>query len=218
MNNETAGGSVSSGEDKPAAGGGTAQRPLGIPQRINKGNLLLAGLFVTGMVCIYMLRLQGGPSQASAEQSKTQEQVDNVLARITASKGTSQLAAEKYKDVINTFYYEAQNRQIPLSALGGNPFVFTRGGAVTQAGRSAPATGQEAGPTESEPQEYAQALKEIKKLSLQTILTGSSGSAAMISNNLLAEGQMICGWTVTKIRSNEVMFTWKDKTYVLGLP
>ena len=41
---------------------------------------------------------------------------------------------------------------------------------------------------------------------------------AMISNNLLREGQDIGGWTVVRIQPKEVVLGWQDKQYVLTPP
>jgi len=198
---------------EPSAG----YRPSGRALPISKGNLLLAGAFAAGIVCIYILSLRGGPSQASAEQNETQTQVDNVLSKLAAA-GAGGGISKKDQAGINTSYYEARHRQIDLSALRGNPFVFARSPADKPASRPENPVGAKVEPKAEESQDYTRALQEAQKLSLQTILTGSSGSTAMISNNLLTEGQTINGWTVSKIRPSEVVLTWKDKTYVLALP
>ena len=51
---------------------------------------------------------------------------------------------------------------------------------------------------------------------LQSILFGEQ-TVAVISNNLLTEGQQIDGWTVTQIRRRSVTLKWKDKTFVLEM-
>jgi hypothetical protein len=60
-------------------------------------------------------------------------------------------------------------------------------------------------------------MQAAKTLTLQSVLTGASGATAVISNNLLAEGQTIRGWTISKILSKEVLLTWKEQTFVLKM-
>ena len=64
----------------------------------------------------------------------------------------------------------------------------------------------------------AEAMRIVRGLKLQSVLTGSKGAKALICNNLLREGQMICGWTIKTIQPDKVVLTWKDKRHVLKMP
>ncbi|MHC4981938.1 MAG: hypothetical protein ACYTF6_02075 [Planctomycetota bacterium] len=216
---EAATGVIPSGEGRQAGGGGATGRPPSRTPPISKGSLLLVGLFIAGIVCIYLLGRQSGPSEASAEQNTTQTQVENALSRLKASAGSRTVLAKKDDAVIKALSYDASRRQIPLANLrgDGNPFVFTRAPAGALAMVNQEASLEAMGQEEDQTRGYSQALMEAEKLTLQTILTGSSGSMAMISNNLLTEGQKIRGWTVSTIGPNEVVLTWKNKTYVMKL-
>ncbi len=202
--------------DARSPAGGEEHRPHVRISAAGKGNLLLACMFAAGIGCVWLMRLQGGPSIASAEQSETQTHVDIVLSTLAETTAARKRTARNDKAVINTFYYEARHRQIPPASLSGNPFIYTPAPAaslVTMPKKTAPSA-----PKPKKVTEYAQALAEAQKLSLQTVLTGSKGATAMISNNLLTEGQVIRGWTVSSIRPKEVVLRWKDKTYSLRLP
>jgi len=190
-------------------------KSAGLKARLSKTNLLLAGMFTAGLACMYLLWTQGGPPKASAQENTTEARVASTLSSITAK--AMRQDGSKNIAVIEALRYEAKHRQLPLSSLQCNPFIFTPAPLPAHEEGVDGATGEKR-TTNAPTGSHAQALLEVKKLSLQTILTGSNGSTAMISNNLLAEGQTIGGWTVSKISPNEVLLTWKDKTYVLRLP
>ncbi len=178
-----------------------------------KGNVLLACLFAAGIGCVYLLRLSGGPQTASAQQQINESQVNAVLTAISAPGGKDTSAAS----VVAAFYTQASQRQLPLEALGANPFIYQ----PPQAKTIAPAATQPVISESVAAKNTAQALdtqiQAAKALTLQSVLTGAAGATAVISNNLLTEGQTIRGWTISKIGSKEVVLTWKEQTFVLKM-
>ena len=68
--------------------------------------------------------------------------------------------------------------------------------------------------------EWKEAAAAAKRMQLQSILSSTHGKrkVAMISNNLLTEGQRIDGWTVVQIQPRSVTLKWKDRTFVLRMP
>ena len=58
----------------------------------------------------------------------------------------------------------------------------------------------------------------VKPLVLQSVLMGTRNASAMISGNLLAEGENIQGWTLQEINPRYVVLTWKEHKHVLKLP
>jgi hypothetical protein len=64
------------------------------------------------------------------------------------------------------------------------------------------------------------ALAAVKGFKLQSVLMGAnpSDNLAMVSNNLLAVGQEIAGWTVRKIEPQRVTLSWRDQEHVLEMP
>jgi hypothetical protein len=179
-----------------------------------KGNLLLACLFAAGIGCVYLLRLSGGPQTASAQQQINESQVNAVLTAMGAPNGAKGASAAT---VVAAFYTQASQRQLPLAALGSNPFIYQ----PSQAKVMTPATTKPAISDEASAKNTAQALESqmqaARTLTLQSVLTGAAGATAVISNNLLTEGQTIRGWTISKIGFKEVVLTWKDQTFVLKM-
>ena len=53
---------------------------------------------------------------------------------------------------------------------------------------------------------------------LQSVLSGAQGAVAMISGDLLTEGQDVKGWTVRSIAPREVVLAREGLEYVLQMP
>jgi len=206
------------GADSAAAPASSATcKTGGMWHRVSaQANLLLVILFVMGIAGIYLLSLRQQPEAASAEQKLTEREVDTVLSYLATSSGTATTAV-KAKETVNAFYYQARQRQIPVDKLKMNPFVFE---ALAPAVAPPPPP-----PVKPKPQVVDEAAKEAddamaraRSLVLQSVLRGGDGAVAMISNNVLTEGQTILGWTVAKIEPRSVTLTWKDRTCVLEMP
>jgi len=185
----------------PVPGVGTSRRPATKRKPITTGNLVLIGLFAAGIGCLYLLSLRVGPQQASAAEQAVAAEVDAAIQRMK----TPVAKRNETSTVVDTFYYEASQRQVPVDQLGRNAFVYgstlPKSDAINQADFGEDDT----------------ALATAGKLELQSVLTGSAGAKVMISNNVLAEGQTIEGWTVKHIGAREVTLVRGELEYVLRM-
>ncbi len=173
---------------------------------LNSVNLILIGLVAAGILSVYLLSLFSGPAEASAEMQSNEAQVDAALSKMSAGVNDKDSAA-----MIDTFYYEARQRQIPLGQLHGNPFVFEASMGLNNASQA----GRVKGPARIQKQ---QAMGAVQSLVLQTVLKADGDrTKAIISNNLVSEGQNINGWTVKSIQSKQVVLKWKDLEFVLKM-
>lgn len=191
----------------PASEGGGAVRRLKKISLLN-GNLGLLLMFAAGIGAIYLLSLRKGPAEASADLRTAELQVNEALARFGLQGDTNKTSASA---VVASFYLQTKQRQIPVDH---NPFVFRL---PNQPVVSQEDADQKRADEEIEKAE-AEALEDVKMLQLQSILTGANGATAMISNNLLTEGQKIQGWTVTKIEADRVILQFKERQHILRLP
>ena len=181
---------------------------------INSGNILLAVLVVVGIGFLYLLRLRNTPQTASAQEQTIEAQVESVLVQLDADRNLSS-QTDDADDVIDTFYYEARQRQIPLGQLRGNPFIYVSPDESNR-GLLGDPMGLSRGTKES--RRRLEALNAVKSLELQSILMSEKGSTAVISNNIVRQGQRINGWTVKNIRPRAVLLTWRNQSYILKMP
>lgn len=201
------------GADAPDVAAPTVPGRFSASQRsktILRENLLLVLLFAGGIMGVYLLSLRGGPSKASADQVQTEQNVESALTSLAKPP----VADKDVQTIIDSFYGQARQRQIDMDHLHGNPFVFKNPTPITPTG---PATKPAEAAAQPVNTDRNAAVVAVKLLSLQSVLTGSAGRLATISNNLLSEGQVISGWTVSKINPKDVVLTWRDQTYVLKM-
>jgi len=198
-----------------ASGSGTEKRPrLQIP---GGGSLMLVGLFLAGIAGLYVLSRSSGPASASASDAErlVEARVDSVLLTL-GSPAESTRTPEGLK-VAERFYHDSRSRQIPLRDLQTNPFAFKVPPNLRKI-IAKPKKIEVKKPTVSA--EWKEAAAAAKRMQLQSILSSTHGKrkVAMISNNLLTEGQQIDGWTVVQIQPRSVTLKWKDRTFVLRMP
>ena len=197
---------------RPPSGAFAAKARL---QQLRGGNLLIVAIFAASLIGLYIYSLSRGPKKASAQEKLVEALVDSAILTLRAlsQKGPRNSSAN---DVVKTFYYEAEQRQVPHDKLAGNPFVFTPL-KPTEPVRLEPVEVEKPKVSDSVQKEVSSALAEVRKLKLQSVMLGSKSTIAVISNNLLSVGQDINGWTVVSIEPRKVVLTWKDQKHVLEL-
>ena len=158
-----------------------------ISTMLNAGNLVPFALFVVGVALVYMLSLRTGPAPASAEQQLVEARVDNALTQL---KNVQSRTSQK---ILGHFEYDITTRQVPPQRLSGNPFIFYP--PSQQPGLNEPqAQGESSQQTGPFARELSESLAIAEKLVLQSVLTGKHSNTAMISGNLITEGQKINGY------------------------
>ena len=187
--------------------------------QMTRANIILAVLFAGAVATVYGLSVRKGPAEASAEQKLAESSVDSALLRLKggSGRGSDALSARKItRDLLSNFSDRIVKNQIPLEKLGKNPFVFI----PPEARAVQPVTRVKPEPKVEDTAEQItqkQAMERLSRLRLQSVMMGSSGSAAVISNNLLTEGQQTEGFTVKKISSKSVVLTWRGQEFVLKM-
>jgi len=176
-----------------------------------RGNMLLIGVFAAGIVCVCVLGLRQVPQGALGEQQPSEIPTKTKLKDMVNNNPADETKPGKGMGIVDTFYYQAKQRQIPIEALPGNPFV-SRSPRL-----AAPKPKMATKDVEDQDDSLTEAIKRVKELRLQSVLVGSGGATAMISGQLLTKGQKIREWTVVHIESRSVVLTWRDQEYVLEM-
>jgi len=176
-----------------------------------RSNMLLIGVFSAGILSVYVLGLREPPQSASGQRSPALIAVETQPRSMGRSDSTAEAKPGKDTAVVDTFYYQAKERQIPIEALMGNPFVRRSPRLAVPSPPGATAKGGDAD------RSLKEAIERAGKLKLQSVLRGPSGATAMISGRLLTEGQEIVGWTVKRIEARRVVLTWRDQEVALTM-
>ncbi|MCY2928269.1 MAG: hypothetical protein NTV86_02000 [Planctomycetota bacterium] len=189
--------------------GETVRASGGIPPG-KKHAIVIGGMVVTALACVFALsRGAKGPGVADARQAQIELQVETAVKALDTVGKDDGKPPVRGADVAKSFYYQATERQVPISQLTGNPFVYKPPAAK-------PVVADPVRPVKPEPAPEDEP-GQVTKLSLQSVLVGSQAPAAMISNNLLTRGQQINGWTLVEINPRSVVLERKGTTYVLTM-
>ena len=177
-----------------------------------RGNMLLIGVFAAGILCVCVLGLRQPPQGALGEQQLSEIPTEAKLEDLVNNKPAGETKPGKGMGIVDTFYYQAKQRQIPIEALLGNPFV-SRSPRLAAPLLPEPKTKDNEGQSDS----LTEAIGQVKELKLQSVMVGPAGATAMISGQLVTEGQKIQGWTLVKIAPRRAVLTWRDQEYVLEM-
>jgi len=189
------------------------------PGQIVRANAVLAVMFVVGAGLVYGLSLRKGPAPAAAADQKALEtQVDGALLRLAGAAGNSEgKPGGISRQVLETFYDQIGRHQVPLEKLGKNPFAYVPPAEpepVATPGKDA----ERAPAPDPLRQTREQAMARLNALHLQAIQRGKDRAVAIISNNLVTEGQKIECFTVRRIVPKAVILTWQGQEYTLRMP
>ena len=181
-----------------------------------RGNIVLAVMTAASLGAVGLLALRAKPQAASAEETQAGTQLEATIAMLDMPAHVRDGKADTMKEA---FYCESARRQIPMEKLLGNPFVFVSPEpppeTTTKPDKSSSRSAKRQSLSRNE--EFSRAMREVRKLELESVLLGPQGPVAMISGNLLAKGQIISGWTISEIRPLEVVLTWRNRKHALKI-
>ncbi len=155
---------------------------------VRKMTMLLAVLFVIGLLCLlFMIRRSVPQSATAASDSVEETQIEKAIARLT---GVGTEMFKRMDQIVKKFYEFSDVQQVRVNELVKNPFerqVFLADAAESSDSREAELLRQ-------------QRLKLKKKdMQLLTILQTDEGYCCMIDDKILSEGDTIKGFKVVQI-------------------
>jgi len=176
-------------------------------QPMNKGTLIVVGLLVACGAATYFMYVRSGPAEAVAQSDpKAEQTIGQFLSGSEQNVSQMRKMLQDTEKVVNQFRSEANETQIPLAKLGGNPF---------QKGPTKPKEDTVAKDREEMIRQLtAKAGEALAELRLQTIIHRDPKKAScMINNTLYRRGQKIVTadgkvtFTVDDIRPDGVTVT-----------
>jgi hypothetical protein len=221
MNDE---GGPAPGDPAASTGDARSQRKGAGRARMARGNLLLVLLFLAGGAVVYGLSRRKAPAEATADQQIVEAQVDGVIDRFTKVGAGGAGQAEKgqvTRALLQSFYAEIAERQVPLRKLKKDPFVFV----LPATAQPMPGTGRPgsahvgSAADDAQEQTVQEAEARFHGLHLQSIMMGqhSRQATAIISNNLVTVGQTVEGFTIKSINPKAVVLSWQGRQFVLEM-
>jgi len=162
---------------------------------MNRTSLVLFVIIALGGGGLYLMHLKSGPSAANAANAAAANQTINQF--LSGGQSNIKIMETMIKDtekVVQQFNNYPSVKQVPLGELQTNPFRVTSSG-----------NDEEDPIAKRKLADQRQAvLKAYQTLQLQSIMYGEKNRSCMINNVLYREGQLVNGFAIEKITSDNV--------------
>jgi hypothetical protein len=212
-------------QKKPASAAGTsADAEKNIPdqgfltvatdrRQVRRSTMLLAVVFVVGLLCIWFMVRKTSPQTAEATAADVNEiDMARAMSRITGGKAEM---FDRMDEIVNKFYEFSEVLQVKVSELVKNPFELETFLAGLKAKADAAEQVLEIDTDAIRKQQIKQQAQQLKFLS---IMKAEHAYCCMIEGKILYEGDSVDDFKVSGIGSNFVKLLWdpKDESARLG--
>lgn len=206
------------GTDKPAKAGPSPelqqQEYITVSAQNNnvrKSTMLLAVLFVMGLLCLWFMIKKSAPQTASASATGTEEtQIERAIAQLTGIKSEM---FSRMDEIVKKFYEFSNVLQVQVNELVKNPFELE----LFLAKLKGKTIAQENFNIDTEMLRKQQLKQQAKNLQLGSIMQSEQGNCCMINDKILYKGDSINGLQVTQIDNNSVKLESQGVEIVLKL-
>lgn len=162
---------------------------------VRKMTMLLAVLFIIGLVCLFFMIRKSVPQSATAASDNVEEtKIEKAIARLT---GVGSEMFQRMDQIVKKFYEFSDVQQVRVNELVKNPFeIFL-----------------------ADADETTDSTKAVIKDDQQlfTILQTDDGYCCMINDKILYEGDTIEGFKVVQISDDFVKLEFEGVQRVLKL-
>ncbi len=180
--------------------------------KARRSTMLLAVLFIIGLVCLWLMIKRSSPQAATAAVPDKEEiKIESAIARITGAKSEMFNGMD---EIVRKFYEFSNVMQVKVSELAKNPFILEM--FLAQIKEAQVEEPEEVVEVDAEAIRQKQIRENADKLKLLSIMqsgrnTQQSQYCCMIDNEILYEGNMIEGFKILQIGNNFVKLEWDDQ-------
>jgi hypothetical protein len=169
--------------------------------RTRRSTILLAVLFIAGLLCLWFMIKKSAPGAAVAltVDSDDEVQVESALARLTGFKTE---LFKRMDEIVKKFYEFSNVMQVEVNELSKNPFAL----------EAQKESGMENEPGIDHALVWRQEIeKKAQGFELLSIVQSDKGTSCMIGNAILCEGDSIEGFKVYQIGEDFVKLRWEPE-------
>jgi preprotein translocase subunit SecG len=172
-------------------------------KRTRKSTILLAVLFIIGLLCLGYMIKKSTPKAASAASGVTEEsQLEAAVARLTGVKSEM---CNSMDEIVRKFYEFSDVVQIKVGELVKNPFKLELFSATV---KEEPRIEIKVPEIDTEMVLQQQIRQKAKEMQLLSIMQSDRGDCCMIGDKILYEGDSIRDFEVRQIGDNFVKLEW----------
>ena len=197
---------------------GTQQEYLTVAARdkknVRRSTMLLAGLFILGLLCLWFMIKKSSPQTATASlgQVSTEEaQIETAIAQLI---GVRSEMFSRMGEIVKKFYEFSDVQQVKVDELVKNPFkheIFLgnlKEKSDTEKGNFG---------INTEIMRQAQLRQQTKDMQLLSIVATDTGKCCVIDDKRLYEGDSIRGFNVRQISDSTVLLESNGVEIILKL-
>ncbi len=174
-------------------------------KRTRKSTILLAVLFIIGLLCLGYMIKKSTPKAASAAPDVTEEtQLEAAVTRLTGVKSEM---FNSMDEIVRKFYEFSDVLQIKVGELVKNPFKIELFSANVKEESLIEIKVPEIDTEMVQQQQIRQKAKEMRLLS---IMQSDRGNCCMVGDKILYEGDYIRDFMVRQIGDNFVKLEWNS--------
>jgi preprotein translocase subunit SecG len=171
-------------------------------KRARKSTILLAILFVAGLLCLGYMIKKSTPKLASGATDSTEDtQLEAAVSKLTGIKAEM---SNSMDTVVNKFYELSDVLQVKVGELVKNPFELE----LVTAKAEEPRVEITVPEIDTEMLKQRQIRQDAKEMELLSIMQSDRGKCCMIGNKILYEGEYIKDFKVRQIGDSFVKLEW----------
>ena len=175
-------------------------------KRTRKSTILLAVLFIIGLLCLGYMIKKSTPQAASAASDVTEEtQLEAAIARLTGVKSEM---FNSMDEIVRKFYEFSDVLQIKVGELVKNPFKLEL---YSEYVKEEPRVEINVPEIDVEMAQQQQIRQKAKSMRLLSIMQSDRGNCCMIGSDIFYEGDSVEGFKVRQIGDNSVKLEWEPK-------
>jgi hypothetical protein len=173
--------------------------------RTRRSTILLAVLFIAGLLCLWFMIKKSTPSAAVATTVDTEKaQIEEAMTRLIGVKSEM---FSKMDEIVKKFYEFSDVLQIKVGELAKNPFTLDLFGAGA---KKEPEV--KPGPRMDAALLWRQGVeRQAKDMQLLSIMQSDQGTCCMIGDQILRKGDSIQNFAIRQIGEDYVTLEWKPE-------
>jgi len=176
-------------------------------KRTRKSTILLAVLFIIGLLCLGYMIKKSTPKAASAASGVTEEtQLEAAVARLTGVKSEMFSSMD---EIVRKFYQFSDVLQIKVGELVKNPFKLEVFSATV---KEEPRIEIKVPEIDAEMVQQQQIRQKAKDMRLLSIMQSDRGNCCMVGDKILYEGDYIRDFKVRQIGDSFVKLEWNPNS------
>jgi preprotein translocase subunit SecG len=173
-------------------------------KRSRKSTIVLAVLFIIGLLCLGYMIKTSSPQAASAAPDKTEEtKLEAAIARLTGVKSEMFNGMD---EVVNKFHDFSDVLQVKVGELVKNPFELE-----TFSAKEEPLVEVKVPEIDASAARQQRVRQMAKEMKLLSIMQSERGKCCMVGDKILYEGDSIKEFKVGQIGDSLVRLEWRPE-------